>query len=370
MLVTGKMRVRRVSQNSPSHAFRAVWLTSAQRKMRIIPFAEGNLAFALETEIKFAKKGLGWGVFSGAVWGMDGVLLGMALVMAPFVGGASLIVAPLVGAALHDGIAAAVLLAYNLQAGKIREIGRTIASRPGRIVILSALAGGPIGMAGYLLGIAHAGAAYAMSISAIYPAVGAVLAVIILKEKISFRVWIGIAACIAGAIIIGYTPPDAARYPHFHLGLAFATLAALGWGIESVLSTYGMDLVDPDIAINIRELTSFLAYAIIVIPVLRGFPIMWSALHSGSIKFIACAGVCGAVSYLAWYKALNMTGVGRAMALSITYALWAIVFSALLTGLKITPSLVVGAAVIFAGAALIVSNPRELISLRWATAAK
>ncbi|MFA6448667.1 MAG: DMT family transporter [bacterium] len=314
--------------------------------------------------LAYARRGLAWGSLTGAVWGLDGVVLGIALAAAPFTGNASLFIGPLVGAALHDGFATLWLLIYNACAGKLPEIYRTLRVRPGLIVCLAALAGGPIGMTGYLLGIKHAGAAYAMAISAIYPAIGSLLAVIFLKESISRRAWAGILLCVCGAIVVGYSPPDAAMYPHFKLGIAMAVLAALGWGGESVISAHGMDLIDPDIAINIREGVSFLSYILIVIPAIGGFGLMREALLNKPPLLIAGAGLCGAASYLFWYKSLNMAGVGRGMALSVTYVLWAIVYSAILTSYEITAHLIAGAILIFVGALLIVAKPSELLSLR------
>ncbi|NYE58516.1 DMT family transporter [Carboxydothermus ferrireducens] len=317
----------------------------------------------MSRELAHAKRGLGWGVLSGATWGLDGVILGMALALAPFTNSTSLYLAPLVSAALHDGFAAVWLLIYNFLNGKASEYLRTLSTKPGLMVILAACFGGPIAMSGYLLGINMAGASYALAITAMYPAVGAILAVFILKERITPRVWLGIILCILGAIIVGYTPPEG-NYPNFYLGLAFALLATFGWGMEGVLSTFGMDMIDPDIAIGIREGFSFLAYLILVIPIIKGFPMFVATFSENSIYYLILAGFLGALSYLAWYKALNMTGVGRAMALNITYALWAVFFGAILTDLKITPTLLGGAIIITIGTLLVTANPKELLNLR------
>jgi len=316
-------------------------------------------------QLGLARRGLAFGAFSGAIWGLDGVLLGIAMALAPFASGASLLAAPLAAAALHDGFAAVWLLLANISAGKLKEIGRTIVSRPGRAVMLGALCGGPIGLAGYLLGIKYAGAAYAMAVSATYPAVGALLAMIFLKERISPRAWGGIVLCVAGAAVVGYTPAAATGLPHFKLGIALSLLAALGWGLESVLSTHGMDVLDPDVAINIREGVSFIVYAAVLLPLAGGLGVAASAFgHPRTLIICAVTGLCGAVSYLAWYRALNTAGVGRAMSLNITYAMWGIVYGVVFTGLKLTPTLIAGAALVTAGALLTISNPSELLSLR------
>ncbi|MCO5387349.1 DMT family transporter [Desulfosporosinus sp.] len=317
-------------------------------------------------ELGHAKKGLVYGVISGATWGLDGVILGMALAMAPFTGGATLSVyaGSLAGAAMHDGFAGFWLFFYNLFTGRASEYFRTLRTRPGKVVVLAALFGGPIAMSGYLLGINMAGASYALAITAMYPAVGAILAVFVLKEKIIPRVWAGIILCVGGAVVVGYVPP-AGDFPDFYLGLAFSLLATLGWGMEGVLSTYGMDMADPDIAIGIREATSFFVYLIGILPIAAGVVVFWDAFKEVSVYYVAGAGALGALSYVCWYRALNMTGVGRAMALNVTYALWAVFFSWLLIpGFKLTVTLVVGAVIITLGTILVTANPKELLKLR------
>ncbi len=134
--------------------------------------------------------------------------------------------------------------------------------------------------------------------------------------------------------------------------------------MEGVISTFGMDMVDPDIAIGIREATSFVVYLVAVLPFAAGLVIFGKAFASVAIWYIILAGFFGGLSYLAYYRALNMTGVGRAMALNITYTFWAIFFGWLLTDLKVTPMLLGGAAIITLGAILVVANPKELLNLR------
>lgn len=319
-------------------------------------------------ELGHAKKGLFWGIISGATWGLDGVIWGMAFMFLPFAIESDvlkvIIAVSVASAAMHDGFAAFWLFWYNLFTGRWKEYMRTLRTRPGRIVCLAALFGGPIAMTGYSAGIMLAGASYALAITAMYPAVGAIAAVFILKEKIIPRVYVGIAMCILGAIIVNWVPPEGDAYPLFYLGMGLSLLATLGWGIEGVLSTYGMDMADPDVAIGIRQATSFVVYFVLILPVLAGTILFFEAFTTNAWKFMALAGFLGAVSYLAWYRALNMTGVGRAMAFNVTYALWAIVFGYFLTDIVITTNLVVGAIIITTGTILVLANPKELLNLR------
>ncbi|MDW7674987.1 MAG: DMT family transporter [Bacillota bacterium] len=319
-------------------------------------------------ELSHAKRGLFWGVISGATWGLDGVIWGMAFLVMPFAIESDvlkvIIAVSVASAAMHDGFAAFWLFWYNLFTGKFLEYLRTLKTRPGKIVCLAALFGGPIAMTGYSAGIMLAGASYSLAITAMYPAVGAIMAVFILKEKITPRVWAGILMCIVGAIIVSWVAPEGDAYPMFYLGLGLSLLATFGWGMEGVLSTYGMDMADPDIAIGIRQATSFVVYFVLILPMFAGIYIFFDAFTTSAVGYMALAGFLGAVSYLAWYRALNTTGVGRAMAFNITYALWAIVFGYLLTDIQITTNLVVGAIIITLGTILVSANPKELLNLR------
>jgi drug/metabolite transporter (DMT)-like permease len=317
-------------------------------------------------DLSFAKRGIGKGLLSGAAWGLDGVLMGMVLGLAPFTNNISLFAAPLVGACIHDGFAALWLFIYNVFNGKWRDYARTLKTRPAKIIILAAILGGPVGMSGYLLGIYFAGASYTAAITAAYPAIGVILGSIFLKEKIKPRVWAGIILAISGSLVVGFVPPDGSSYPHFYLGISLAVVSALGWAVEGVLSTYGMDLVDSDIAIGIREATSFFVYILAILPLAGGtaYQILTDSFTRPSGWFIAIVGLVGGTSFLSWYRAMNMTGVGRTMGLSVTFALWSVFFGWLLNNLQITPNLLVGVIIIFLGTLLTIGNPKDLLNLK------
>lgn len=319
-----------------------------------------------QRDLTFAKKGIGTGIFGGACWGLDGVLMGIVLSMAPFTNNLSIFAAPLVGVCLHDGFAALWLFIYNLIQGKWRDYGRTLRTRPAKLIILAAILGGPVGMSGNLLGIYFAGASYTAAITAAYPAIGAVLGAVFLKEKISLRLWGGITMAILGSLIVGMVPPEGSSYPHFYLGIGLAVVAAIGWAVEGVMSTYGMDLVDSDIAIGIRQATSFFVNIFIILPFLGGtaYQLLFKSLTTPAGWYIAVIGLVGATSFLSWYRAMNMTGVSRAMGINVTFALWSVFFGWLLNDLKITPNLLIGVVVISIGTVLTIGNPKDLVNLR------
>lgn len=316
--------------------------------------------------LTYAKKGIGSGLLAGAAWGLDGVLMGMVFGLAPFTNNMSIFAAPLVGACLHDGFAALWIFIHNVIKGKWRDYARTFKTKPAKMIILAAIIGGPIGMFCNMLAINFSGASYTAAITSAYPALGAILSAIFLKEKISSRVWAGIILAIVGSFIVGMTPPEGKDYPHFYFGIGLAATAAIGWAIEGVISTYGMDLVDSDIAIGIREATSLFIYIIALLPMSGGiaYQILFESFATPSGWYIALIGLIGGTSVLSWYRAMNMTGVSRAMGLNVTYALWSVFFGWLLNNLQITPSLIIGVIIISLGTILTIGNPKDLVNLR------
>ncbi|MDL2267390.1 DMT family transporter [Desulfovibrio sp. OttesenSCG-928-G15] len=321
--------------------------------------------------LRYARKGIFLALLSGLIFGSDGLLIEKASEISPFSDPAYWLLTPLVCAALHDFCASVAVTAYNWRTGRLQELWRSLVSKPGRHVIAGALIGAFFGMGGYMVALQLASPAYVLPITTLYPAVAAVLAVFVLKERIPLRAWFGLCLCIIGAGAISYMPPDGQTGNMFYWGLIFAAIAAVGWGAEGVLATSGMDFIEPVIALNIYYAISALLYVALLVPLvsLLAFPETGLAtplafISSKGAPFVMLAGLCGAGSYFCWYSAMSMTGVSRAMALNISYALWGILLSAIFTEVHITTTLVVGALIIFSGMFLVIGNPKDMLNLR------
>ena len=319
-----------------------------------------------------ALKGVFLSLAAGMIFSADGLLIKQTEAYAPFNLPAAALLAGLLCAGVHDFSAAVVTTIINYRSGLLPEVWRSLRSKHGRAVIGGALFGSILGMGGYIAALRLAGPAYVLPITTLYPAVASVLAVRILKERIRPLAWVGLALCIVGAVVVGWNPPAAQTGGLFYLGLGCAALAAVGWGAEGVLATYGMDFVEPPAALNIYYLVSSVLYLIIFIPTAcllfpaeqAGFALLTEFAASKGLGFIALAGGLGAIAYRCWYISMTLTGVSRAMALNITYALWGILLSALFTDVEITQTLVVGAVTIFAGMFLVIGNPKDMFTLR------
>lgn len=301
---------------------------------------------------------------SGVAWSIDTILIGIILAKSPFIDTEKAIVlAPFVSTFLHDAISAIWVSIYNMIRGEFKDIFKAVTSRSGRYIMLAALMAGPLGMTAYMLSIKYIGSAYAASITAFYPALGALLAFIFLKEPMNGRIWSGIILSIIGVIILGYSPSEiSATGTTFLLGIGFALLTVVGWALESVICAYGMkDDVTPEQALNIRQMTSGIFYAIILMPILKGYPIVIETVKSFNIVTIGITALVGTMSYLFYYNAINLIGAARSTALNITYSMWAIVIQVLFMGMKLNGQLLLGSVVVITGSILVAVNPKELL---------
>jgi drug/metabolite transporter (DMT)-like permease len=214
-------------------------------------------------------------------------------------------------------------------------------------------------MTGYVLAVNYMGASIGAVASAIFPAIGSVLAYIFLKEKMKWYQWVFLAATLLGVYGLSYSPDLAIE--NFWLGILGAFLCAFGWGIEAVI--LAKCLKDPEVedeyALQIRQTVSAITYGVVILPVINGWGFTVD-LFKGTgwlLPTIAIAGLFATVSYLFYYKAIAKIGASKAMALNVTYTAWAILFTvvilrdtSVLTRSTILCSLVVLVCGIFAAA--------------------
>ena len=242
------------------------------------------------------------GIFAGIAWALETVILGIALSFSPFVSTEqAVLLAPFVGTFFHDAFSALFMLAYNGLKGNLKPIAGLWKSPSFRWIVLASAIGGPIGMTGYVLTINNMGASVGAVASAVYPAIGTVLAYIFLKEKVKWYQWIFLALTLLGVYGLSYSP--AVAIGNFWLGLLGAFMCAFGWGIEAVI--LAKCLKDPQIkneyALCIRQMTSALIYGLIILPLLDGWGFGLSLIAGNTgmlLPTIALTALCATVSYL------------------------------------------------------------------------
>lgn len=303
-----------------------------------------------------------WGIFSGALWGLDTSILALALVFVPFLDASE---SSLSSALLHDVTAALVLLVYMGLRGRLRDSLAAVKTQSGRAVMLGALLGGPFGMTGYLIAINHIGPGFTAIISTFYPAVGTVLAFVFLKERMSPKQIIALLVALGAIVMIGYSSTQTVTEGNPVLGVIAALACVFGWGSEAVILAWGMrdDVVDNETALHIRETTSALVYVIVVAPIAGIVGFTLRAIPTAGTGVIAIAAIAGTASYLFYYKAIDTVGASRGMALNISYSAWAVIFAFLLQGTVPSVLQIVCCVVILVGTVLAATpNWKELRS--------
>ena len=136
------------------------------------------------------------GILAGITWAIETVALNKAFDLNPI---QAMIIATLVTAFLHDSCSAIFSWLYNGVRGKFPEVFRSLfKTKSGKWVVIAAIIGGPVGMTGYVMTVQNLGYAIGAAASTIFPAIGAVLAYIFLKEKMKWYQWIFLFATLVG----------------------------------------------------------------------------------------------------------------------------------------------------------------------------
>lgn len=308
-------------------------------------------------------KGAGFGIISGFMWALDTVLIGMVLSRSVFISSEYVIlIAPLISTFLHDILSSIWIALYLFARGELKDAITSIRTRSGRFVMLGGLLAGPLGMTSYVLAIKYLGASYTASFSAIYPAVGAFFAFLLLKDRLSPRNWMGLITSITFIFLLGYSGGGDFASTNYWLGFLFILLCIFGWGMESTIVAYGMrdDEITPDQSILLRQLVSSSVYGLIILPFIKdGYSLVYEVVLSKEILFILLIALAGSVSYLCYYKAIDAIGPTRAMGLNISYSAWSIILSFFLLGTPITFKMLFFSVMIIVGSVMTVADPNE-----------
>ena len=275
------------------------------------------------------------GMIAGMAWAVETIVLGIALAMTPFVRTEQAVfLAPFVSTFIHDAFSALWACIYNGIRGRLPEVRKALKTKSGRFVMLAAVIGGPVGMTGYVLSVANMGASIGAVASAVYPAIGAVLAYFFLKEKMQWYRWVFLLLSLLGVYGVSYTPEISIR--NFSLGFLGTLMCAFGWGTEAVIIAKSVrdSAVKNEIALQIRQMTSAIVYGVIILPIINGWGFAVSLFSETGwlIPAIAIAALFATISYMFYYRAISQIEASKAMALNITYCAWAVIFSIIFLG--------------------------------------
>ncbi|OCA97343.1 hypothetical protein [Clostridium beijerinckii] len=335
---------------------------------------------------QFFKKGITIALFSGLMYGFYSAFLTLGMTKGVWgdwtgvnsAGLSAFVITYLLGAlgsAVNDVCSAVWAVIYAIIKGKFGDFLRCINTTPGRVMMLAALIGGPIASTAYVIGLQMAGS-IVIPITALCPAIGAILGRILFKQELNKRMILGIAICVCASFMIGSTGITGDAPKGMLLGICIAFIAALGWGFEGCVAGYGTSMIDSEIGITIRQATAGLSNLIIFIPILGMIAggvnisagLVAQAFTSGSsMIWFAASGLCAFISFMTWYKGNSMCGAALGMACNGTYSFWGPFCCWILLGVIFgidgwsLPPIAWGAAVLMiVGILVIAMNPLEL----------
>lgn len=280
------------------------------------------------------------------------------------------------GSALNDTISAVWCMVIAAGKGKLGDFFRTIPTKPGRMMIIAAIVGGPVAATAYIVAIQMAGS-IVIPISALCPAIGAILARILFKQKLTPRMLLGIAICFGASFMIGSTSMGAEAPEGRFLGICIAFIAAFGWGLEGCVAGYGTSMIDYEIGITIRQTTSGLTNLIILVPLFGfmsknsfGFTtdlIVQAATSGPAMKWFVVSGFFSVFAFSLWYKGNSMCGAALGMACNGAFSFWGPFFCWLVLGVfvgqegwALPPIAWLAAIVMVVGILTIAMNPLDL----------
>ena len=289
------------------------------------------------------------GLLSGATWGVVAILLPTAGQLPS----ASLPATSVAVAAVFDAAAAVFLLTRS----GIADVVKVLASRRALAIGLCSLLGGPLFMGGYVAAVILAGPADALTATATYPVLGAILARPLLRQRLDRVGWLGVVAAAAGATLIAV---DAGSGAGNLIGIGLALIAAAAVALEGIVATRAMVGLDTNTVMTAREVLSAAMFGLIVLVVPGGVAAVgYVVVDTGLLVPILAAGVIGGYSYVAWYRSIRKIGVARAMALNISYAMWGAFFAWSLLLAPLTLLATTGCVVVSAGAVLTILSGRK-----------
>ena len=245
-----------------------------------------------------------------------------------------------IGAGINYSVSAIWSVIIGGVRGKLRDFGRSLKTKPGKILIFAALVGGPISTTAYVVGLMLAGT-IAIPIAALCPAIGAILSRIFYKQQLNFRMMCGILICLTASVLIALQSVEPEAPPQMLLGILIMLIAAFGWGLEGCIGGYATAFVDYEVGIIIRQVTSGVAALIILAPVLalfggnigEAFVLTGQALGDmNAMPIFVISGFFTVYAFNLWYKGNSMCGTALGMAANGAFSFWAPFFSWIILG--------------------------------------
>ncbi len=336
-------------------------------------------------DASFFRKGILTALISGIAYGLYSAFLTLGMSKGVWAGWyegpglsdfSKVFILAILGAGINDIISAVWALVKVTASGKFTDFLKTLKTKPGIIMVAAALIGGPIAGVAYVIALQMAGS-IVIPIAALNTAVGAVLGRILFKQELNGRMITGILVCVGASFMIGLSAGGDTGTGVL-TGILIALVAAFGWGLEGCVAGFGTSMIDSDIGITIRQVTSGLVNLFILFPILTviggnnvsfaGNLLKSAFTDGGSIIFFIISGFFTLYAFSLWYKGNSMCGAALGMACNGTYSFWGPLFCWLVIGVLFglpgydIPGVVWFAAILMAiGIFIIAVNPLDFL---------
>ena len=279
---------------------------------------------------------------------------------------------------------ALVLFIWNAVLGKLPELKRTFLEvRAASKYFMLAGICGAVAVFGTYIASAFLSPGFAAVAGLLYPIIGTILSVLVLKQKVSKRGYISITVILVGGITLYAGSMIAGGTPGANptLGAIGGIMAAVGWGFEGAVAGKALDVCEPDVGLHLRFIfEAVFWWVVILVLLILGFPMLDTiGLVATPEVFIAILmiGLSFAWCYVTWYKSFPFLGVARGQAIGSLYAACAVIFLVIFFGpqnalgyddssmLLIVGSTIIGLIICLTGSFLIATEDTEdMVSLK------
>lgn len=260
---------------------------------------------------------------------------------------------PVIYTAIKNGLVAVAILTIVLSAGRLKAI-KGLKPRQWLKLFAVGIIGGGAPFALFFEGLSQTSALNAALIHKTLVIWVALLAVIFLKERLSWPVAFGVAAVFAGNLLVG-----GFRGFAYSAGELMILAATLLWAAESLIAKIALREIPSTVVAGARM--AFGLLVLIPLSVWRGGSLQFLAqtsLSAWAWTFLASALLLAYV--LTWYAALKRAPAIYVAALLVPATLVTNILSAIFTTHSVNWQLVVSSGLFVFGSAIVIFSARNL----------
>jgi drug/metabolite transporter (DMT)-like permease len=274
-----------------------------------------------------------------AIWGASFIFIRIAVVP----------LGPIATSELRVALAAVALLAW------LRLAGVDLAWRAHwRFYLAVGLLNSAAPFALWAFSAIHLPASYLVVLNATSPLFGAVVSTVWLRERITARAALGLAAGVAGvAMLVGLGPVRAT--PPVLWAIAAGAVAALFYAVAAAYMKRRAAGVDAAAVATGSQIGA----ALLLAPLLLPLPPVALPTPAEWIAVVLLGVLCTGIAYLLYFRLIADVGPTRALTVTFLIPIFGMLWGALFLGEAITPVMAAGCALVLAGTALILRRPAQ-----------